>query len=209
MHVSGTLDAILSLGTIAREMDFTRPVTSSYLYISVSNLLCIMIDFNYAGACVYVHMYVYICMWVQEIVTEDVVVVRGGRHPLQQLVVADRFVPNDAFLSPHKHIALVTGNAHTQRVDLGWVFIYLFIAVVRPQWQREKHLSQTSTLQIQCHYCAIIYLHVYVYEGGCVGVSGAHRELAALRESCDRTNRQVTHNTYAVILCYITLCCAV
>jgi DNA mismatch repair protein MSH5 len=43
-----------------------------------------------------------------EIVDESVVIIKDGRHPLQELVV-DTFIPNDTFLSMEKNIGLITG----------------------------------------------------------------------------------------------------
>jgi DNA mismatch repair protein MSH5 len=41
-------------------------------------------------------------------VDEFVVIIKDGRHPLQELVV-DTFIPNDTFLSMEKNIGLITG----------------------------------------------------------------------------------------------------
>ena len=63
-----SLDALISLGTIAIQHNLVKP----------------------------------------EIVADPVVVVKGGRHMLQELTV-DNFVPNDTFISSEKNIGLITG----------------------------------------------------------------------------------------------------
>jgi DNA mismatch repair protein MutS len=49
----------------------------------------------------------YIC---PEVVDEDVLDIRGGRHPVvEHLMSGERFVPNDARLEPHERIRIITG----------------------------------------------------------------------------------------------------
>eukprot|EP01042_Synura_sphagnicola_P000846 gene846-941_t len=42
-----------------------------------------------------------------EVVEDDLIVIKNGRHPLQELAV-DHFVPNDCFLSGEKNVAVIT-----------------------------------------------------------------------------------------------------
>ena len=84
------LDAIISLGSIAKERNYTRP----------------------------------------EIVEESVVIVKAGRHPLQELTV-DNFIPNDVFMSPDKHIGIITGlNGSGKSIYLKQVGLLVFLAHV-------------------------------------------------------------------------------
>jgi DNA mismatch repair protein MSH5 len=64
-----SLDAILSLGSIASELNFSQP----------------------------------------QIVDSPILVIKGGRHPLQELALEGDFVANDTFLSGDKNIGLITG----------------------------------------------------------------------------------------------------
>lgn len=66
--LTANLDAIISLGQIATEMNFVKP----------------------------------------EVVEQNIIVIKNGRHPLQELTV-DTFISNDTFISPDKNIALITG----------------------------------------------------------------------------------------------------
>jgi len=85
-----SLDAIISLGTIAKERNYARP----------------------------------------EIVEDPVVIVKAGRHPLQELTVND-FIPNDVFLSPDKHIGVVTGlNGSGKSIYLKQVGLLVYLAHV-------------------------------------------------------------------------------
>lgn len=43
-----------------------------------------------------------------EIADINVIVIKNGRHPLQELAI-DRFVPNDTLITPDRNIALITG----------------------------------------------------------------------------------------------------
>ncbi len=40
---------------------------------------------------------------------DDVVIIQGGRHLLQELTV-DSFIPNDTFIAGSKNVALITGG---------------------------------------------------------------------------------------------------
>ena len=83
-----TLDALISLGTLAVEQHLTAP----------------------------------------EIVDEPVVLIKAGRHLLQELTV-DNFVPNDTFLSREKNIALISGpNASGKSVYLKQVALIVYLA---------------------------------------------------------------------------------
>mmetsp|Transcript_20937 Transcript_20937/g.35306 ORF Transcript_20937/g.35306 Transcript_20937/m.35306 type:complete len:347 (+) Transcript_20937:2667-3707(+) len=85
-----SLDAIISLGTIAKERNYARP----------------------------------------EIVEDPVVIVKAGRHPLQELTVND-FIPNDVFLSPDKHIGVVSGlNGSGKSIYLKQVGLLVYLAHV-------------------------------------------------------------------------------
>ena len=44
-----------------------------------------------------------------EIVEESVIIVKNGRHPLQELSV-DVFIPNDSYIAEGKNVALITGE---------------------------------------------------------------------------------------------------
>lgn len=83
------IDAIISLGVIAIEMDFVRP----------------------------------------EIVDESVIIIKEGRHLLQELTVEGAFVPNDTFVNTHKNIALITGpNSSGKSVYLKQVGLLVYLA---------------------------------------------------------------------------------
>lgn len=83
------IDAFISLGVIATEMDFVRP----------------------------------------EIVDEPVVIIKEGRHLLQELTVDGTFVPNDTFISADKNIALITGpNSSGKSVYLKQVGLLVYLA---------------------------------------------------------------------------------
>ena len=45
----------------------------------------------------------------QEIVDESVIIIKEGRHLLQELTVDGAFVPNDTYINTDKNIALITG----------------------------------------------------------------------------------------------------
>ena len=86
--VLSSLDAIISLGTIAFEYDFVKP----------------------------------------EIVNESVVVIKGGRHPLQCISV-DNFVPNDTYIAADRNIAIITGpNSSGKSVYLKQVGLLVYLA---------------------------------------------------------------------------------
>lgn len=83
------IDAFISLGVIATEMDFVRP----------------------------------------EIVEESVIIIKEGRHLLQELTVDGNFVPNDTFISADKNIALITGpNSSGKSVYLKQVGLLVYLA---------------------------------------------------------------------------------
>eukprot|EP01031_Cornospumella_fuschlensis_P027365 gene27365-33054_t len=65
---------------------------------------------------------------VPQIHDDPVIVIKGGRHLLQELVV-DSFVPNDAILTPDKNVALVTGpNSSGKSIYLKQVGIVVYLA---------------------------------------------------------------------------------
>jgi DNA mismatch repair protein MSH5 len=83
------IDAFISLGVIATEMDFVRP----------------------------------------EIVDESVIIIKEGRHLLQELTVDGTFVPNDTFISADKNVALITGpNSSGKSVYLKQVGLLVYLA---------------------------------------------------------------------------------
>lgn len=83
------MDALISLGMIAIEMDFVRP----------------------------------------EIVEESVIIIKEGRHLLQELTVEGAFVPNDTFINTAKNIALITGpNSSGKSVYLKQVGLLVYLA---------------------------------------------------------------------------------
>jgi DNA mismatch repair ATPase MutS len=47
--------------------------------------------------------------YIQRIVEESVIIIKAGRHPLQEIAIEGTFQANDTFLSTLKHIALITG----------------------------------------------------------------------------------------------------
>lgn len=40
---------------------------------------------------------------------ESVIIIKEGRHLLQELTVEGAFVPNDTFINTEKNVALITG----------------------------------------------------------------------------------------------------
>jgi DNA mismatch repair protein MSH5 len=63
-----------------------------------------------------------------EIVEESVILIKGGQHLLQELTV-DNFVANDAFISPDKNVALISGpNTSGKSVYLKQVGIIVYLA---------------------------------------------------------------------------------
>ncbi len=40
---------------------------------------------------------------------EGVIEIRNGRHPLQELIVDDEFIPNDTMMNKNSHVMIVTG----------------------------------------------------------------------------------------------------
>jgi DNA mismatch repair protein MSH5 len=86
--VMATIDALLSLGTLASEQNLVRP----------------------------------------EMVDESVIMVKNGRHLLQEMTV-DSFVPNDTFISTDKNVALITGpNTSGKSVYLKQVGLLVYLA---------------------------------------------------------------------------------
>ena len=45
-----------------------------------------------------------------EITDSDVIVIKNGRHPLQEMTTNESFIPNDTCLLPEKNVALITGT---------------------------------------------------------------------------------------------------
>ena len=83
-----TIDALISLGTLAVEQQLVRP----------------------------------------EITEDDSILIKGGRHLLQELTV-DNFVPNDTFLSRAKNVALISGpNTSGKSVYLKQVALIVYLA---------------------------------------------------------------------------------
>lgn len=83
-----TLDALISLGTLAVEQRLVRP----------------------------------------EITEEPSILIKGGRHLLQELTV-DNFVPNDTYLSRDKNVALISGpNTSGKSVYLKQVALIVHLA---------------------------------------------------------------------------------
>lgn len=63
-----------------------------------------------------------------QIVDDNVIVIKNGRHPLQELTV-DCFVPNDTYLTVNKNIALITGpNSSGKSVYLKQVGMMVYLA---------------------------------------------------------------------------------
>ena len=82
-----SLDAVISLGIIARENNFIRPeIVGGSSSISMTQ--------QQQGK--------------EEEEDDAIIVIKSGRHPLQCLT-NEAFVPNDTFISPAKNIALITG----------------------------------------------------------------------------------------------------
>lgn len=83
-----TMDALISLGTLANEQNLTEP----------------------------------------EISDDPVIIIKNGRHLLQELTV-DNFVPNDTYLSSEKNVGLITGpNTSGKSVYLKQVGIVVYLA---------------------------------------------------------------------------------
>lgn len=83
-----TLDALISLGTLAVEQRLVAP----------------------------------------EIVDQSVILIKAGRHLLQELTV-DNFVPNDTYISPEKNVALISGpNTSGKSVYLKQVALMVYLA---------------------------------------------------------------------------------
>lgn len=59
-----------------------------------------------------------------------VVVIKGGKHPLQSLSsTGTSFVPNDTYITPEKHVALITGaNGSGKSVYLKQVGLLVFLS---------------------------------------------------------------------------------
>lgn len=86
--VVSTIDALISLGTLAVEQSLVCP----------------------------------------EIAEEPVILIKGGRHLLQQLTV-DAFIPNDTCISTDKNVALITGpNTSGKSVYLKQVALIVYLA---------------------------------------------------------------------------------
>lgn len=63
-----------------------------------------------------------------EIVNENVIVIKNGRHPLQCISVPS-FVPNDTYISPDKNIAVITGpNSSGKSVYIKQVGLLVYLA---------------------------------------------------------------------------------
>ena len=64
-----------------------------------------------------------------EIVEESVIIIKEGRHLLQELTVEGAFVPNDTFINTAKNIALITGpNSSGKSVYLKQVGLLVYLA---------------------------------------------------------------------------------
>lgn len=86
--VVSTIDALISLGTLAVEQSLVCP----------------------------------------EIADDPVILIKGGRHLLQQLTV-DAFIPNDTCISTDKNVALITGpNTSGKSVYLKQVALIVYLA---------------------------------------------------------------------------------
>ena len=86
--VVSTIDALISLGTLAVEQSLVCP----------------------------------------EIADDPVILIKGGRHLLQQLTV-DAFIPNDTCISADKNVALITGpNTSGKSVYLKQVALIVYLA---------------------------------------------------------------------------------
>ncbi len=63
-----------------------------------------------------------------EIVEDNLIIIKNGRHPLQELTV-ETFVPNDTYINGEKSIALITGpNSSGKSVYLKQVGIIIYLA---------------------------------------------------------------------------------
>jgi DNA mismatch repair protein MSH5 len=103
-HMLGNLDAIISLGTVAVELNFCKP----------------------------------------EIVEEQVIIIKNGRHPLQELSV-DVFIPNDTYIAEGKNVAIITGeNGSGKSVYLKQGQLYL----VKSSHNCKLHDMQTVGLLV-------------------------------------------------------------
>ena len=91
------LDAVISLGTVAQLFIFPLSLIAA-VYI------CRCVAFA-AGTISYEMKFVR-----PTIVEQHVVVIKNGRHPLQELVI-DTFVPNDTYITETKNVALITGTS--------------------------------------------------------------------------------------------------
>ncbi|CAM9117808.1 unnamed protein product [Pylaiella littoralis] len=65
-----------------------------------------------------------------EVVEDNVIMIKNGRHPLQELTV-DRFIPNDTYVADGSRVALITGaNCSGKSVYLKQVGVAVYLAHV-------------------------------------------------------------------------------
>lgn len=62
----------------------------------------------------------------------NVIVIKNGRHPLQEMTVQHSFVPNDTYITEQKNIALISGpNSSGKSVYLKQVRTRMFFVRCR------------------------------------------------------------------------------
>jgi len=65
-----------------------------------------------------------------DIKNERTIVIKAGRHPLQEIVV-DSFIPNDTYFDPNKNVALITGpNCSGKSVYLKQTGLIVYMAML-------------------------------------------------------------------------------
>jgi DNA mismatch repair protein MSH5 len=64
-----------------------------------------------------------------EISDESTIIIKGGRHPLQEMTTTEGFIPNDTYLGPDKNVGLITGaNASGKSVYIKQVGLLVYLA---------------------------------------------------------------------------------
>ena len=112
-YILATIDIIVALGTVSKELQFTRP-TVLPTSTSTSKIHDNNTTHNNSSSCAAHNSTTHSSNStasnsnMQQLQHNNSIIIKNGRHPLQELTV-DSFIPNDTYITYDKNIAIITG----------------------------------------------------------------------------------------------------
>ena len=160
--ILATIDVIVALGTVSKELQFTRPTvlptsststTTSTTHSNTTHNNSTNNTAHNSSNATHSNSTAHNNSSNTQLQHNNSIIIKNGRHPLQELTV-DSFIPNDTYITYDKNIAIITGTVY---ICIG---VYEYVAYTLIYTNTHAHTHSHHLLYIICS--NHIYMYIYL-----------------------------------------------